>query len=111
MSSLLNRMLSIMDQNDISPFQLTKEFGVSNSSFTDWKKGKGNPSLSFVEKFAIRFNVSLDYLVFGTTSTSLDISNADRNLLDKFHSCSPEYQMKILSYIDGMLAVLTTDNQ
>lgn len=108
MSSLLNRMLLIMEKADVSAYQLTQDFGVSNSSFTDWKKGKGSPSVSFLEKFAIRFNVSLDYLILGTTN-SLELSNADRSLLDKFHSLTPECQMQLLGYIDGMLSIQTKE--
>lgn len=107
-SDLLTRMLTIMEQYDISPFQLTKEFGVSSSSFTDWKKGKGTPSLSFLEKFSVRFNVSLDYLVFGKPNASLEISNTDQTLLDKFHALSSDGQKQLLGYIDGMLSVLSS---
>lgn len=108
MSSLLNRMKAIMENEGIKPKQLTEELGISNSSFTDWGKGKGTPSVVVLSKFATYFNVSLDYLVFGDipSKDSLEFSNtADRELVVKFHSLPPECQQKLLGYVDGMLAV------
>ena len=89
--------------------------GISNSSFTDWKKGKGHPSLETVKKIADYFNVSIDYLVNGEEFSGaivLDFSNSeDKELLDKFHALSPELRAKLLGYIDGMLAAMPkTDN-
>ena len=59
--TLLDRMISLMDEEGINARQLTEQLGISNSSFTDWKKGKGSPSVAVLSKFATRFNVSLDY--------------------------------------------------
>lgn len=109
MSTLLERMKSLMDQNGIKPSQMTTILGISNSSFTDWGKGKGTPSVVALTKFADYFNVSLDYLVRGYEfhSSSLEFSNSfDQELIDKFHSLSPEYQQKLLGYADGMLTIL-----
>ena len=109
MSTLLERMKTIMDNEGIKPKQLTTELGISGSSFTDWSKGKGSPSVQVLSKFSQYFNVSLDYLVFGETKT-LEFSNSkDKELLTKFHSLTPECQLKLLGYIDGMLAALPMD--
>lgn len=109
MSALLDRMKTIMDNEGIKPRQLTAELGISNSSFTDWGKGKGSPSVDALTKFADYFHVSLDYLVRGEENSikTLDFSNPlDAELLDKFHSLTPECQLKLLGYIDGMLATM-----
>lgn len=112
MSTLLDRMITILDKEGIKPRQLTDEFGVSNSSFSDWKKGKGNPSLAFVSRFAERFNVSLDYLVFGDELHFVKLENSnqqDEVLVRKFHMLTPDYQNKLLGYIDGILATMPTE--
>lgn len=116
MPTLLDRVKELMEQSGIKAKQLTGELGISNSSFTDWKKGKGSPSLDTVVKFSDYFNVSIDYLVRGTEFTEtagcsvlkkLDFSNnEDKELLDKFHSLTPELQGKLMSYMDGMLAAM-----
>lgn len=105
MSSLLERMSKLMEENDIKANHMTAELGISRSSFTDWKKGKGSPSLETVAKFSEFFHVSIDFLVYGTEP--LEISNIeDRKLLEKFHSLPPEQQKRLAGYIDGMLDAL-----
>lgn len=110
MSALLDRMKDIMEKEGLKPKQVAAELGLSNSSFTDWSKGKGSPSVNALTKFADYFHVSLDYLVRGVEYSNvkqLDFSNPqDRELLDKFHQLTPELQTKLLGYIEGMLAVL-----
>ena len=61
--TIVDRLLKLMDERNLKPAQITRELGISGSSFTDWKKGKGSPSLDIILKFADYFNVSLDYLV------------------------------------------------
>ena len=112
MSSTLDRMRSIMEQEEIKPSKLTAEFGVSASSFTDWGKGKGSPSVAFLSKFAEKFNVSLDYLVFGLRIYHKDLEYSKpeiRELVSKFEALPPQYQTQLLAYIDGMLAVLNKE--
>ena len=65
MSDLLERVYRLMNKHDIKPTQLAKQLGMSTSTFTDWSKGKGSPSLKAVMQFAEYFDVSLDYLVYG----------------------------------------------
>lgn len=110
MSTLLDRVRDLMEQRGIKAKQLTAELGISNSSFTDWGKGKGSPSLDAVTKFSDYFGVSIDYLVRGEEfddSLELDFSNLrDKEFLNKFHSLPPEMRDKVIAYMDGMIAAL-----
>lgn len=110
MSALLDRVKGLMAQSNMTAKQLTVELGISNSSFTDWGKGKGSPSLDTVTKIADFFHVSIDYLVHGkefSSAKQLDFSNPmDKELLEKFHSLTPELREKLLGYVDGMLAAM-----
>ena len=65
---MLNRIISLMDENNVSAYKLTKDLTLSNSAITDWKKGKAKPSLEAVQKIADYFNVTVDYLLTGTDS-------------------------------------------
>lgn len=105
-----------MDERNLKPAQITRELGISGSSFTDWKKGKGSPSLDVVVKFADYFNVSLDYIVRGVdfknpnVDNSLEISNSrEQKCLKKFRKLTPELQDRLLIYADGMIAAMPDD--
>lgn len=110
MSDLLERIYQLMNKHDIKPTQLAKQLGMSTSTFTDWGKGKGSPSLKAVMQFAEYFDVSLDYLVYGKEHQNqniVEISNPeDDALLKSFHRLSPELRLKATSYIEGMLAAM-----
>lgn len=111
MSDLLERVYQLMKTHDIKPTQLAKQLGMSTSTFTDWSKGKGSPSLKAVMQFAEYFGVSLDYLVYGKEHQNknivLEISNPeDDALLKSFHRLSPELRLRAISYIEGMLAAM-----
>ena len=109
--TIVDRLIGLMDERNLKPAQMTRELGISGSSFTDWKKGKGSPSLEIVVKFADYFNVSLDYLVRGedfkhpSSDNYLDFSNArEHQCLKKFRKLTPDLQDKLLIYADGMIA-------
>ena len=115
--TIVDRLISLMDEHNLKPAQITRELEISGSSFTDWKKGKGSPSLEVAVKFADYFKVSLDYIVRGedfknpVSDNSLDISNAkERQCLKKFKKLSPELQDKLLIYADGMIAAMPIDD-
>ena len=135
---ILQRLLGIMAERDLTAKKVTEDCRMSASSFTDWKKGKASPGVEAISKLSDYFHVSTDYIIKGrefepypeleahleadteqntaqdeqpardsTSSNLLDFSNPiDNEMLFKFRRLPPEYQGKVLSYIDGMLAVL-----
>lgn len=112
MSDLLKRVYDLMEKAEIKPTQLSKELGMSTSTFSDWAKGKGSPSLKAVMQFSEYFNVSMDYLVYGkdheaSSASVLEFSNSeDEELLRKFHLLPPELRQKAVGYIEGMVSVM-----
>lgn len=109
MTDLLKRVYQLMNKQDIKPTQLTKQLGMSTSTFTDWGKGKGSPSLKAVMQFAEYFDVSMDYLVYGKepTASILEISNPeDKDLLNKFHQLPADLRQKTIGYIEGMISAI-----
>ena len=110
MSTMLERMEHLADQEGIKLKQLAVKLGLSNSSFSDWKRGKASPSLNAVTKIAEYFDVSIDYLVYGVENSSdaqLEFSSLeDRELLKKYHELPPDLQGKLLGYMDGLLSTV-----
>ena len=111
--TIVNRLLELMNERNLKPAQITRELNISSSSFTDWKNGKGSPSLEVIVKLADYFCVSLDYIVHGedfkksSSNNSLEISNnRELQCLNKFRKLSPELQDKLITYADGMIAAM-----
>lgn len=101
--AILKRIITLIKERGMTPTPFGVSLGLSNSAFTDWKKGKGFPSTETIVKFAEYFCVSIDYLIYGTKK-SISSSPQERSLLQKFKNLPPELQTKALTYIDGMLA-------
>lgn len=111
MTDLLERVYLLMNKQSIKPTTLAKQLGMSTSTFTDWSKGKGSPSLKAVMQFAEYFNVSIDYLVYGKephNPSELEYSTPeDEALLTSFHKLPKELRMKAIGYIEGMSAAIS----
>lgn len=110
---ILERLFELIETAGTTPSAVTKELGISISSFTDWKKGKGKPSIETLIKLADYFDVSLDWLVLGKEKPiTLDLSNSsDASFLSKLHLLSPSLQDRLLVYMDGMLAAQASSEE
>ena len=49
----------------VTPYKVSKETGVSQSTLSDWKLGKVTPKSDTMKKLADYFGVSIDYLMTG----------------------------------------------
>ena len=94
----------LLQKNNVTSYQVSKDTGISQSIFTNWKQRKNNPSLNTLSKLADYFNVPIDYFKEGAPSdTNFYITgkNAEliqevlenrnlRNLLDVARKASPK---------------------
>lgn len=62
---MIERILELMKHKGITAKKLTDDLEISNSTITDWKKGKGRPSIDAIIKLSEYFNVTTDYLLTG----------------------------------------------
>ena len=53
----------------VTPYKVSKETGVSQSTLSDWKLGKVTPKSDTMKKLADYFGVSIDYLMTGKEGT------------------------------------------
>lgn len=107
MQTVLDRVLLLQQRSGIKPTPLTKILGISASSFTDWQKGKGSPSLEILMKFSEYFDVSLDWLVYGEERTSKNLPEfknvEEARLITRYRQLTPEQKIRLDAYIDGMV--------
>lgn len=120
---ILQRLYNLMSERGVNAKQVTTDLNMSASSFTDWKNGRASPKVEALCKLSGYFCVSLDYLITGkefhattdepkdepeeSSGAIMEFSNPiDAEMLNKFRRLPADCQGKVLSYIDGMLAVL-----
>lgn len=47
--------------NNVTPYRVHKETGISSATLSDWKNGKSEPKKDKIEKICNYFNVPLSY--------------------------------------------------
>jgi transcriptional regulator with XRE-family HTH domain len=53
----------------VSQVQLANQLYVSDSTISDWERGRTEPGIIMIIKISAFFHVSLDYLMLGKTKT------------------------------------------
>lgn len=59
---MYEHFVQLLQENDMTPYKLSKEIGISQSTFSDWKRGKATPKQDKLQKIADYFNVQVDWL-------------------------------------------------
>lgn len=108
--NIINRILSLMNDSSITAKQLTTELELSNSSITDWKKGKAKPSTDAIVKIADFFNVSTDYLLTGKKTVEFSFSTEDSEWLELIHQLPYDAQLEFKGEIRGYLKHLNKES-
>lgn len=62
----------LLQSYGVTPYKVSKETGISQSTLSDWKKGKITPKSDTMKKIADYFGVSVDYLMTGTEKEGSD---------------------------------------
>lgn len=102
---MIERILQLMELNNIKAFKLTTDLGLSSSAITDWKKGKSKPSVEAVVKISKYFNVSTDYIIMGTKDINTLTEN-ELEMLNLFKNFSNREQIKVIGRLEEWLSNL-----
>ena len=60
----------LLQKYGVSAYKVSKETGISQSTLSDWKKGKITPKTDNMKKIADFFGVSIEYLMTGCESNA-----------------------------------------
>lgn len=98
-----------MAESNITAKYLTTELELSNSSITDWKKGKAKPSTDAIIKIANFFEVSTDFLLTGKESVT-NYNEEDQEWLSLIHQLPAEAQYEFRGEIKGYIKRLNEES-
>lgn len=87
----------LLQKCGVTPYKVSKETGVPQSTLSDWKRGVSTPKLDKLQKIADYFGVTVDYLMTGkekqsskepplTPHDERDIAKDLKNIMDKLTS-------------------------
>ena len=52
---------ALLDKNNKTSYQVSKETGISQTAFSNWKTGRNEPGLESLRKLAKYFGVPIEY--------------------------------------------------
>lgn len=60
---MYKKFQTLLDKTNKSTYQVSKETGISQTAFSNWKVGRSKPSVESLCKLAKYFGVSIDYFL------------------------------------------------
>ena len=117
--SSIERILSLIEQHNITAALLLRETKLNHGSISQWKKGMSKPSYGALVKISNYFNVSVEYLECKTDNpthatpspkpTVNDVINLrgkdEAELLEAFNKLDTKGKHKVLGYVYGQVEV------
>lgn len=57
--------VKLLQKYNVTAYKVSKETGISQTTFSNWKSGRSTPKADALQKIADYFGVSVDYLMTG----------------------------------------------
>lgn len=110
---VVDRILSLMAEKNLTCYRVAKDCHFDQTVFTQWKKGRQQPSRDLLIKLAKYFNVSLDDLLSDDTAVTITPANGAQGdnapadattapLLQIWAKLDEVQRTKALAYIEGL---------
>lgn len=60
---MYEKYVYLRDQRGITDYKVSKDTGITKSTFTDWKNGRSNPGIIKLKNLSKYFGVSIEYFL------------------------------------------------
>lgn len=102
-SDMIARIQYLITKDSKNKSKILRELHLSTSTLSDWEKGKGNPSTSAIIKLANYFNVTSDYILFGTERTeNSELTTYENKWLEIYHMFSEPEKQNLIELIQNL---------
>ncbi|MFG6326552.1 MAG: helix-turn-helix domain-containing protein [Lachnospiraceae bacterium] len=95
---LLEKLKLIANERGTTLTAFERELGFGNNSIKRWNKS--SPSIDKVIKLANYLNISLDWLLLDTPTSSSVLSASDEQILSLYKAADPNDQQKVKNYLE-----------
>lgn len=111
----VEKIFSLMAMNKITAKQLAQETGISQSNFTEWKKGRSNPKINAIQAIANYFNIPVEQLISdGEPQQKQEVilfNNSEPLILEMNISDDPDTRERILKIRNSISEMLNDMNE
>ncbi len=60
---MYSKFVRLLQRNNVTPYKVAKDTGISQSTLSDWKTGRATPKIDKLVILARYFNVAIDYFL------------------------------------------------
>jgi len=60
---MYNKFVELLVKKGVTSYQVSQDTGISNATFSDWKRGKSKPKVDKLKILAAYFGVTIDYFL------------------------------------------------
>lgn len=60
---MYKKFQALLEETDKTVYQISKETGISQTAFSNWKSGRSTPSLESLKKLSVYFGVAIEDLL------------------------------------------------
>ena len=60
---LYEKFVTLLDKSNKTTYQVSKDTGISQTAFSNWKSGRSEPGLESLRKLSLYFGVSIEYFL------------------------------------------------
>ena len=60
---MYKKFSELLQNRQLSTYRVSKDTGISQQTFSDWKAGRSTPKIDKLQKIADYFGVSIDYFI------------------------------------------------
>ncbi len=82
----------------VTDYKVSKETGISRSTFSDWKSGRSEPKKEKLQKIADYFGVTLRYLMTGSSGNS--VTEKELFIILAYRNASESIQEAVRKLLD-----------
>lgn len=93
MSDFYNILRQLRESKGLMQKDLAQYLGISPAAYSLYEKGLREPKFDLLEQIADFFNVSIDYLMTGSSTHKTHYSHDDAEELAQFMFDNPEYKV------------------
>lgn len=109
------RIFKLLEERNMTQMEFGKQAGLANSTISDWKRKKTNPSADKIMDICMVLGVTPEQLLTGKgiddnykkdadskEKDGLVISKADVRLIEDIHGLKDEQRKRLLKYVEAL---------
>ena len=109
------RIFKLLEERNMTQMEFGKQAGLANSTISDWKRKKTNPSADKIMDICMVLDVTPEQLLTGKgidddcdedmvpkTKDGVVISKADVRIIEDIHGLKDEQRKRLLKYMEAL---------